>query len=300
MDQPRIVRELQLLMALANNRYATNEEICDRFEFTPRTLYRYIDSFREAGFVVKKNEHGVYRLETATNKLTRHLSELLHFSEEEEVILNYAIDSIEPTTRTRELLKKKLYALYDYKAIAKVAFEKKDMKHIQLLIDAIGMRKQVILKNYRSSHSNTTSDRLVEPYAFTDTLDQIWCYEISSKTVKIFKIARIGDVETTLQSWKYEKKHKTGFVDIFRIHSTQRFPVQLKLSLRAANLLMEEYPLSTKYLTEIEGNRYLLQTDVCSFDGITRFILGLYDDIEILGSPDLKSFVQYKIKMLNR
>lgn len=300
MDQPRIVRELQLLMALANNRYATNEKICERFGFTPRTLYRYIESFREAGFVVKKNENGVYRLETATNKLTKHLSDLLHFSEEEEVILNYAIDSIEPTTRTRELLKKKLYALYDYKAIAKVAVEKRDMKHIQLLIDAIELRKQVFLKQYRSSHSNTTSDRLVEPYAFTDTLDQIWCYEISSMTVKIFKVARIGDVEITPQTWEHEKRHKTGYVDVFRIHSTQRFPVKLKLSLRAANLLMEEYPLSTKYLTQIEGNQYLLQTEVCSFDGITRFILGLYDDVEILESPDLKSFVQYKIKMLNR
>ncbi len=300
MEHTRIVRELQLLMTLANNRYATNNDICERFGFTTRTLYRYIDSFREAGFVIKKNENNVYKLETASNKLTKHLCELLHFSEEEEIILNYAIDSIEPTTKTRELLKKKLYALYDYKAIAKVAFEKKDMRHIQLLIAAMEQHKQVILKRYRSAHSNTTTDRLVEPYAFTDTLDQIWCYELASNTIKIFKISRIGDIELTNQCWQYEQLHKTGYVDIFRIHSTQRFPVKLKLSLRAANLLIEEYPLSTKYLTEWEKNSYILETEVCSFDGIFRFIIGLYDDIEILESQELKSFVRYKIKMLNK
>ena len=83
MDQPRIVRELQLLMLLANNRYMNKKEICERFGFCERTFFRYIDTFREAGFAVKKNAYDAYRIDTAANKMSRHLSELLHFSEEE-------------------------------------------------------------------------------------------------------------------------------------------------------------------------------------------------------------------------
>lgn len=131
-------------------------------------------------------------------------------------------------------------------------------------------------------------------------MDQVWCYEIDTQMVKMFKISRIKSVEILEKDWKFEAQHKTGYIDIFRIHSTQRFPITLRLTLRAANLLMEEYPLSNQYLKLSSENNYILKTDVCSFEGVTRFILGLYDDIEILESEELKNFVNYKIKMLNR
>lgn len=300
MDQPKIIRELQLLMLLAGNRYMTNREICERFEFTERTFFRYLDSFRSAGFAVKRNENNVYRLEISAHKLTKSLGDLLYFSEEEALILRNAIDSIGSQTQAKEILKKKLYAVYDYKVIADIAVESHDAKVIQDLKAAIENCRQVVLKDYRSAHSNTTSDRLVEPYALTSGADQIWCYELETQTVKIFKISRIGQVVATDIPWAFTDKHATGYVDIFRMHSTQRFPIKLRLSLRAANLLMEEYPLSTQYLSPTNGNRFLLQTDVCSLEGATRFILGLFNDVEILENDELKAFVQYKVKMMVR
>jgi predicted DNA-binding transcriptional regulator YafY len=42
----------------------------------------------------------------------------------------------------------------------------------------------------------------------------------------------------------------------------------------------------------------MLTTHVCGFEGITRFILGLYDDIEIIESDELKEFVKNKIKKI--
>lgn len=78
MDQPRIVRELQLLMLLANNRYMNKDEICERFGFCERTFFRYIDTFREAGFAVKKNAYNAYRLETALK--TKYADRRVRFS----------------------------------------------------------------------------------------------------------------------------------------------------------------------------------------------------------------------------
>ena len=178
MDQPRIVRELQLLMLLANNRYMNKKEICERFGFCERTFFRYIDTFREAGFAVKKNAYNAYRIDTAANKMSRHLSELLHFSEEEELILRAAIDSIESDTKSKELLKKKLYAVYDYKVITDMGVSRRTQRTIHELTTAIEGRRQAVLVGYRSAHSNTITDRLVEPYDFTSGHDQVWCYEL--------------------------------------------------------------------------------------------------------------------------
>jgi hypothetical protein len=72
-------------------------------------------------------------------------------------------------------------------------------------------------------------------------------------------------------------------------------PVKLKLNLRAASLLVEEYPLSEQYLTKINDNEWILETNVCSFDGIGRFVMGLLDDIEILKSKELKNFISKKL-----
>jgi len=300
MDQPRIVRELQLLMLLANNRYMNKEEICERFGFCERTFFRYLDTFREAGFAVKRDDYNVYKLETSANKMSRHLRDLLHFTEEEELTLRYAIDSIESTTKSKEQLKKKLYALYDFKVIADQGVTKRLQQTIRTLDKAIENHRQAILVGYRSGHSNTTSDRLVEPYAFTPDHDLVWCFELESQMVKTFKVLRIQQVELLDKEWAHEDRHVTGYVDIFRMHGTQRFPVRLRLSIRAASLLMEEYPLSSQYLTEQEDGRFLLETEVCRLEGVTRFILGLFDDIEVLGGNELRSHLQYKVRMLNR
>lgn len=297
MDQPKIKRELQLLMLLANNRYATIGDICERLEISERTFYRYVDTFRSAGFVVKKNDNNVYKLETNDN-VSRELGELLYFSEEEAYTLKAAIDSIPTDNTFRQSLKKKLYAVYDYKLIADIAVDSHDHKVLDELNKAIARRRRVCLRKYHSAHSNTTTDRVVEPYEITSTSDQVWCYELASRSVKMFKVSRIEEVELLEDEWQFEAEHAVGYIDIFRIHSTQRFHIELRLSQRAASLLREEYPLSAQYMTEVAANRYLLTTEVCSFEGVGRFILGLYNDVEIIESAELKEFVKYRVRMM--
>ena len=56
--------------------------------------------------------------------------------------------------------------------------------------------------------------------------------------------------------------------------------------------------MSEPCLKAEEGGRYLLETEVCRLEGVTRFILGLYDDVEILGGEELREFVRYRVRMM--
>lgn len=297
MDQPKIERLLRLMMMLTANKY-TIEQLSNKLEMSPRTIYRYIDTFRNAGFLIKKNSDGRFRLDRES-KYFKEISELVHFTEEEAYILKNAIESIDENNILKQNLKSKLYSVYNYKIIADCVVKGSNAKNVNSLVDAIESRQQVILKDYTSANSKTTSDRLVEPIGFTTNYIQLWAYEISSGETKTFKVSRIGGVEILEKEWENESQHKKGYIDIFRMHGFNKFNVKLKLGVKAASLLKEEFPLAEKHLVEHTDNNdsryYILDLDVCSYEGVGRFVLGLLDDIEVIGSEEFKIFLKQRI-----
>lgn len=297
MDQPKIERVLRLMMMLtANNKY-TIEELSEKLETSPRTIYRYLDTFKEAGFYVTKN--GPYFRLDKKSRYFKDISQLIHFTEEEAYILNSAIESIDPTNIIKQNLKAKLASVYDYKMLAECVVKGANARNVNSLIEAIEDKKQVVLRNYTSGHSKKISDRVVEPFSFTTNYINVWAYEKSSGLNKLFKISRIGSVDVQDNSWENEEKHHQGLMDIFRINSFEKIPVKLKLGLRGYSLLIEEYPLSEKYLKKLDNEHYILDTFVCGYEGIGRFVMGLFDDIEILEGDGLKEFLKVKLSAIN-
>lgn len=61
MDQPKLERLLRLVMLLTANTYYTVDELAERMETSPRSICRYLDTFKSAGFVIYK-EDGCIRL----------------------------------------------------------------------------------------------------------------------------------------------------------------------------------------------------------------------------------------------
>jgi predicted DNA-binding transcriptional regulator YafY len=298
MDQPKIERLLRLMKMLTGNVTYTVGELADRFDMSVRTIYRYIDTFRDAGFIIKKRDD-VFRLDKSSPYF-KDISQLIHFTEEEAYILKSAIESIDENNLLKQNLKKKLYTIYDYKILADTVVHGKDAKNVNILIEAIENEKQVELCNYSSAHSKTIRNRLVEPFAFTTNYIQMWAYDVEEKKNKLFKIKRIESIQMLPQTWQHTAEHASGNMDIFRISSFEQMPVKLKLNLRAANLLMEEYPLSEKCVSKISDNEWILETEVCSFEGIGRFIMGLLQDIEILEPVELKIFIQKKLQFAEK
>lgn len=297
MDQPRVERLLRLMRYLIGNKLTTNE-LAEKLECSVRTIQRYIDTLKSAGFVIEYRDRGIPFMSTQKGSL-KDITDLVHFSEEEAYILLRAIDSIDANNAIKHNLKKKLYNIYNYPWLADLIVRPEEGRNVQNLIKAIQEKKFVILKNYRSSSSKKISDRKVEPYKFTINYEQIWCYDPSDGICKTFRVSRIGKVEITDETWKYEKEHKETYIDIFRCSNTEYIGTAvLTLNLRAFNLLVEEFPLAEKYTKQISDNEYKLEAPICKYEGATRFILGLIDCIEIEGDKNLKRFVKDKIKMI--
>lgn len=293
MDQPKIERMLRLMQMLTANHSYTIKDIAERLEMSVRTIYRYIDTFREAGFVIKKKNDFI-RLDKSSPYF-KDISELIHFTEEEAYILKSAIESIDENHLLKQNLKKKLYTVYDYNILAETVVSGKNARNVQKLVQAMENKRQVTLKNYSSAHGQDIRDRQVEPFAFTTNYVQVWCYDLEENAIKLFKVSRIHSVDILPGEWQFSNLHKTGFIDIFRIHSPEKFSIKLKLNLRAVSLLTEEYPLSEQFIEKISDTEWLLTTDVCSLEGVGRFIMGLLDDVEIIENQALKDFIQIKI-----
>lgn len=296
MDQPKIERLLRLMKLLTvNNRY-TVPQIADRLEMSVRTVYRYIDTFREAGFVIKRTGECL-RIDR-TSPYFRDISELVHFTEEEAYILKSAIESIDENNLLKQNLKQKLYTVYDYKVLAECITHGRQAECIDRLTDAIRERRGVRLCDYRSAHGTTIRDRMVEPFAFTTNYVQLWAYEPESGENRLFKVARIGAVELMPDGWLNEAEHCQGFMDLFRISSFGQLPVRLRLGLRAASLLTEEFPLAERELQRLSETEWRLETTVCSYEGVGRFVLGLLDDIRVEGPEEFRDFLLQRLEVM--
>lgn len=289
MDQPKLERLLRLMKMLTANTTYSVDDLAERLDMSRRTVYRYIDTFREAGFVIKKSGDCI-RLDKESPHF-KDISQLVHFTEEEAVILKSAIENIDDTNLLKQNLKRKLYSVYDNKTLADTVVHGKNAPNIRHLVEAIEERQCVILHSYQSGHGGEVRDRKVEPFAFTTNYVQVWCYDQEDGRNKLFKTSRIGSVEETGSPWQDEEAHAEGFIDAFRIHGETRHRVQLELGLLAYNLLCEEYPLAERDIKPIGKGRWMLDTEVAGFAGIGRFVVGLLDDIRIVDTPELKHFL---------
>jgi predicted DNA-binding transcriptional regulator YafY len=296
MDQPKLERLLRLMKMLTANNSLTVDEIADKLSISSRSVYRYIDTFRDAGFVIKKTNN-CPKLDKSSPYF-KDISELIHFTEEEAFILKSAIENIDENNLLKQNLKKKLYTVYDYNILAETIVSGKNGRNVQQLVQAIENKKRVVLKNYSSAHGNDIRDREVEAYAFTTNYVQVWCYCPEENKNKLFKISRIGSVEILPETWQYQANHQSGYIDVFRMNSNETKPVKLKLGLRAANLLTEEFPLASKYLNKLSDNEWIFESEVCSYDGVGRFVMGLLDDIDIIETPELQKHIADHLKSI--
>lgn len=290
MDQTKISKLLRLMKLLTGNVSRTIDQLAAEMGITSRTIYRYIDTIREAGFVVNKLYGNVY----AMGKVGRGLSDfnkLIYFTEEEAYIVAKMINGIDNNNVLKRDLQRKLASIYDSTSIANFIDNTATAANVEALADAIKRRKQVVLKHYESAHSDEAKDRRVEPIEFTTNMIDIWAYDVENADNRMFKVARIQKVEVTDDDWAFKSMHKVQRPDLFRMTGSLNEIISLQLDTRAKSLLLEEFPLAEKELRR-ENGKWILTTRINSLEGVTRFILGLAADIRILEGENLRDYIR--------
>ncbi len=290
MVQAKLRKMLEMLIMLNSKYGRTKKGLAEHFEISQKTVGRYFDTFRDAGFILEKTDN-YWKINIKESNF-KDLSQLLHFSQEESLILRNAINSMNAPQSILDELSQKLYSIYNFDRVATPLIKTDKERKIKIIEDSIKNNKQIYLNNYQSSNSSNKKDRLVEAFDFTHNYRSLWAYDCESKKCKMFVLSRIHSIELTERDWKYKKYHKKQIPDIFRMTGENSFPIKLELSLRAKNLLIEEYPLAEEHIIEKSNNKFILETQIYSMEGVGRFIKGLLEEIEIIEPKELKDKIE--------
>lgn len=286
--QAKLLRLFQIIAVLKAGHW-TIRQLAERFDTSERTIYRYINLLEEVDFLIEKDFDNRYFIITSDDDPSQS-----QFSVEETRLMKKLIQSGADDNPLKNLLLKKLSLNSELDSMPRLFLKARLGKFVEQLAEAIREKKQVILKNYHSAHSNEIRDRLVEPIHFGDNYQSIMALDTADKICKQFKLDRIGEVIVFHKHFAFESLHAKNQTDIFGFTGDASTWVTLELSLRAYLLLREEYPLSLPFLTKEEGH-YLFQGPVASFEGVGRFTLGLIDEIKIKSPEAFINFVRNKI-----
>ena len=283
MDQPKIERVLRLMRLMSGVRHYTIEELAEALDTSSRSIYRYIDTFREVGYVVTK-ENGVPRL-LSMDKY-EDIAELVHFTEEEAYVVDRLLDALDNGNVLKQSLKRKLAAVANSAAVVDCVVNGRVAENVHAVIGAIENKRQVKLMGYASSHSGAVRDRWVEPFEFTTDYNQIWCYDLEDERNKLFKTSRIGTVVVLDEAWVAADRHQRGFVDVFRYSGPKIYRVAVELDVRARNFMVECFPLAELYMRKVENELWVLETDVCGLDNVKGFVM-MTEGARLVSSEEL-------------
>jgi predicted DNA-binding transcriptional regulator YafY len=296
-DNTPLIRILKLLFYLNYPFGRSLNDCLQTLDIKKATFYEYLTKLRSLGFFIDSTI-GKYQLISEKSE-NDWFTKLFHISEEDAYLIGKAIDKLEIDMPRAQHLKQRLLKVFDTGMYADKITRDNENLVSNKLIAAIKSEKQVLLRNYHSGNSQTVTDRLVEPFEISDSFNLVWCYDVEKQMNKQFKISRINAIDVSPIAFEHKNKHCSMPTDVFRNTGILDKSIEIQLNVRAYNLLIEEYPMAEQFITELEGNSYLLQCKVAKWEGPCRFVLGLWDDIKLVGSNDFITFVKNKTKLFN-
>jgi proteasome accessory factor C len=296
-NQHKILRVLQLISLLKKNPPKQISALATLLDNTERTVYRYLDLIKELGFNLQKDISKRYFIEGDAEVEAS-------FTNEEASLLKELILSTGKNNKLRDSLLKKVYQK------SEIIFHGENLLHAHLgkIIEqinyAIANNMQIVLKNYHSVSSQNIVDRKVEPIALSDNYDSLCAFEIKGLKNKYFNLSRISEIEVLKSTIKHKSKHHITPTDAFGFAENEKpkFDIEIRLSLRAYLLLKEEYPITVQFIKpEPKNQTYILKITVNDALPITRFVMGLLDEVEILGSFDFQEhLLSYVSQLLDK
>lgn len=291
--QAKILRVFQLI-GLLKSGGRTVQQLAEQLDANQRTVYRYFKLLEEIGFIIDQDFHGRYFVHREEGESAED-----QFSLEEVSVLRQLIQSGATGHPLQNSLLRKLAFHSEARELPEQFLKLRVARMFRFLSEAITEKKQVVLKSYHSANSQEIADRLVEPFQFGEGFQSVLALDTKDKQCKFFKLERIGEVVMLDKGYKFEKLHEKSSTDIFGISGRKETWITMRLSLRAYVLMREEYPLAMPYMGKEEAEEprtYLFNGPVLNYKGVGRFVMGLADEITILGPIDFKSYIKEKLK----
>lgn len=293
MRHDKLHQQLELLLLLTENTRWTIDELGERLGISRRNMYYYMEFFRQSDFNLQKRGR-VFSI-PRSSKFIQRLTDEVQFTDDEAIAIKQLIDGCGAHSVQLRSVRKKLERFYDFNILENGPERKHQAQMASKLFDAISKQHMVVIKAYSSPHSQTVSDRIVEPFLLINGSTDLRAYEPTSKMNKTFRLARMGDVEELSDEWMHRKEHRVMHNDLFNFSSETLSEVALRLDQLSHNVLLEEFPRAESEI-EKDGDSWVLRTSVASMLGIGRFVLGLYDHVEVLEGDELKKYIATKLQ----
>lgn len=173
----------------------------------------------------------------------------------------------------------------------------REMGFVVTIREAIDKHQKLMFKNYSSSNSAKVQDRLVVPVNLFYNDENVYCYDLGTKTYKQFRLHRIESIEK-LDDFYTLPLRPARDCDVFRWldEGKGKFHIRLRMKVAAKNYLFEEYSCAEKLpeeqLRKDGRDHWILDTTLYGLGAVRRFYLGLADQIEILDSEDKEKLLK--------
>lgn len=283
--QPHLLRLLKFIRLLADRPGRTVSQAARTLETSERTVYRYLDTLGELGYLIDKDEQERYFLFEAD--ATRRPA----FTADESALVDRLLSSLPSEHPLIDSIRRKLFLTSDLVPLADELLDRHQALVVERLATAIAHNRQVRLLRYYSTNSDTIADRIVEPVGFTDHYATLKAYDPEDGKEKSFKIRRMDDVDVLDTPCTYVTAGEV--LDAFGWSGPEPLLVTLHLSGRAYRLLLEERPLCRLFLEprDDETFPYRFRGEVRSYVGIGRYVLGLPGEIDVV-DEDFRSYLR--------
>jgi predicted DNA-binding transcriptional regulator YafY len=284
-EQQKILRVLKLISLLKQQHRKNVQELSSILDISDKSIYRYIKLLEELGFAIDKDTENRYFIQVWDDE-----ADQWAFSSEETGLMQQVINNTLKKHPLRNTILEKINIKSENHHVGNQLYKAGLGKIISQITSAIDQNKQIIIRKYMSANSETISDRLVEPFAFTDDKQHLVAFEVSSGISKHYKIERIGSIVLSEKKQK-NKNHILPQTDIFGLNDGEPEQVRVTMTLRAMILLKEEFPKSEPYISKSENN-YILSCEVKGFRGIGRFVAGVLNELVKIENDALKTYMR--------
>lgn len=284
-EQQKILRILKLITLLKQPHRRTPLEIASILDCSDKSVYRYFKLLEELGFLIEKDSGARYFIKVED----KHQDDWA-FSAEEGDLMRQVIHNTLKKHPLRNTILEKIQIKSETNHVSNQLYKAQLGKIISQLSEAIARQRQVLLRSYMSANSETISDRIIEPFVFSENQQHVIAWEVNTQTIKHFKIERIGSVVLSEKKQK-NKDHRLPNADVFGMTEDDVQMVKVVMSLRAMLLIKEEFPGSEAYISK-KDDSYILECEVKGFRGIGRFVMGVLGEISAIQPDGLKKYLK--------